>query len=106
MPGSTPMRQSTSHHAGVELAQSPPAILPGLNLIGFGMRLNQLSCLDALVELAGVAAQRLDQAEGREDGVGAALALADMRGPAGNAQAEPHHADGAARDRGRRSAPG
>ena len=40
MPGSTAMRQSTSHHAGVELAQSPPAILPGLNLIGFGMRLN------------------------------------------------------------------
>ena len=41
MPGSTAMRQSTSHQAGVELAQSPPAILPGLNLMGLGMRLNQ-----------------------------------------------------------------
>ena len=33
-PGSRPMRQSTSHQAGVLEAQSPPRMIPGLNLIG------------------------------------------------------------------------
>ena len=54
--------------------------------------------LGPLVELARVPAQGLDQAEGRQDGVGAALALRHMHGPAAQTQAEPHDADGAAQD--------
>ena len=73
--------------AGVELDRVGDAAEPGVRL-------------DPLVELAGVAAQRLDQAEGGEDGIGAALALADVHGPAADAQAEPHDADGAAQDPG------
>src|SRR5207253_4484321 len=54
--------------------------------------------LHPLVELARVAAQRLDQAERREDRVGAALAVLHVHRPAAQLEAEPHHADGAAID--------
>jgi hypothetical protein len=37
VPGSRPMRQSTAHQAGVELARSPPRMMPGLNFSALSM---------------------------------------------------------------------
>ncbi len=100
VPGSRPMRQSTSHQAGVLLAQSPPRITPGLNLIGSGMAPNQGSDAAARFSAAVCSCKRQDQVVGGHDRVGAGLRPRHVHRHAAHAQAEPHHADMGAGDGG------